>query len=484
MGTDITKESSFMGGKIKFAINKDYYFESQIIEGEIYLDINQNIIITDIKLSLKKIECFLYKETEKNISTEIKNEIIKEQNTYINQYLGIQSDKITLNQGSYKFPFKFTLPPNLHPSFEYPSQTKSAYIRYILIAELISPTIKALASKYILIKSRPIVIEHNIRNDDEKNIWSMGIIPRGSSRIAVFTVSNNYRINDIIPITVDVYNENSKNQVKYIKITFKRFITFIDKNKNRFHFFNTFYRDNYEVNVPAGKNKSFHFDIQLRDNELKGLSYDKEMNPYQNLNDLNLLLPTLKSSLISCEYTIKVTAYFSIFTPHNCRPRVELPLFISAQNIDDYKNEERQKEINNLKFNKSGFGNYDPINQGFNNRNNKTLISSNIGQSVNLNNSYNTNISDSQFSYGNNNPNEKSVVGNNNNNNNNTNYTYDMYRQKSIQNNKSNNNSDINNNNFENNNYGSNNFYNQSFNLNLDNQKYNNLNYNQNFGNP
>ena len=287
MGTDITKESSFMGGKIKFAINKDYYFESQIIEGEIYLDINQNIIITDIKLSLKKIECFLYKETEKNISTEIKNEIIKEQNSNINQYLGIQSDKITLNQGSYKFPFKFTLPPNLHPSFEYPSQTKSAYIRYILIAELISPTIKALASKYILIKSRPIVIEHNIRNDDEKNIWSMGIIPRGSSRIAVFTVSNNYRINDIIPITVDVYNENSKNQVKYIKITFKRFITFIDKNKNRFHFFNTFYRDNYEVNVPAGKNKSFHFDIQLRDNELKGLSYDKEMNPYQNLNDLN-----------------------------------------------------------------------------------------------------------------------------------------------------------------------------------------------------
>ena len=168
MGTDTTKESSFMGGKIKFAINKDYYFESQIIEGEIYLDINQNIIITDIKLSLKKIECFLYKETEKNISTEIKNEIIKEQNIYINQYLGIQSDKITLNQGSYKFPFKFTLPPNLHPSFEYPSQTKSAYIRYILIAELISPTIKALASKYILLKSRPIVIEHNIRNDDEK----------------------------------------------------------------------------------------------------------------------------------------------------------------------------------------------------------------------------------------------------------------------------------------------------------------------------
>ena len=483
MGSETSKESSFAGGQIKIAINKDFYYESQAIEGDIFLETRQNIIITDIALSLKQMECWLYKESDHNVFSEINNNIVHEQNANIKQILGSSSQNVALNSGSYRFPFKFYLPKNLQPSFEYPQKNKAAYIRYILNAELVSHQIKATASKYILIKSRPIVIQHQVRHEDDKAIWTMGIVPRGNCKIAVFTVSNNYRINDIIPITVDVYNENSKNQVKYIKITFKRFITFIDKNKNRFHFFNTFYRDNYEVNVPAGKNKSFHFDIQLRDNELKGLSYDKEMNPYQNLNDLNLLLPTLKSSLISCEYTIKVTAYFSIFTPHNCRPRVELPLFISAQNIDDYKNEERQKEINNLKFNKSGFGNYEPINQGFNNRNNKTLISSNIGHSINLNNSYNTNISDSQFSYGNNNPNEKSVVGNNNNNNN-TNYTYDMYRQKSIQNNKSNNNSNINNNNFENNNYGNNNFYNQSFNLNLDNQKYNNLNYNQNFGNP
>ena len=33
MGADTTKESSFMGGQIKLAINKDFYFESQTIEG-------------------------------------------------------------------------------------------------------------------------------------------------------------------------------------------------------------------------------------------------------------------------------------------------------------------------------------------------------------------------------------------------------------------------------------------------------------------
>jgi hypothetical protein len=122
-------------------------------------------------------------------------------------------------------------------------------------------------------------------------------------------------------------------------------LTFIDKQKKTYKSEETFYRESYDVNVPAGAKNSFHYDIQLRDSELKGFSYNKQMNPYPNLEDLNLLMPTLKTNLISCEYSIKVTAYFSIFTPHDCRPRIDLPLFVTAQTIDDYKAEERQMEI-------------------------------------------------------------------------------------------------------------------------------------------
>ena len=477
MGADTTKESSFMGGQIKLAINKDFYFESQTIEGEIYLDARQAININDIKLSLKSMECFLFKESDNNIASEINNQIVQEQNVNIKQIMRVQSENILLNAGSYKFPFKFILPPNLQPSFEFPSNSKSAYIRYILSAELISSKLKAIASKYILIKSRPIVIQHDVRHDDEKNVWNIGIIPRGSCRIAVFTVSNNYRINDIMPITVDIYNENCKTDVKTVKISMKRNMTFVDKNKKNYCFSQTFYRENYEVNVPSGHKNSFHYDIQLRDSELKGFSYKKEMNPYQNLEDLNLLLPTLKSSLIACEYTIKVTAYFSVFTPHDCRPRVELPLFVTAQTIDDYKAEQRQNEIDSVKNNKSTFGNYSQIGQG------------NYGNNPNYNNNNNNIIVNDTSS--------KTGIPDNqaNNNNNKSKFSYEMYRQKAFQkNNNFGNDNNFNNNNFgnnnqfnNNNNYGNNAFGNQSFNPYLDDkQNQNNRwgnNQNQNMNN-
>ncbi len=454
-GTNKSKKTSFAGGQLKIAINKDFYYESQVIEGDIFLDSRQNIIITDIALTLKQMECWLYKESDNNVFSEINNNVIHEQNANIKQILGSSSQNVALSSGSYRFPFKFYIPKNLQPSFEYPQKNRAAYIRYILSAELVSPQIKATASKYILIKSRPIVIQHQVRHEDEKNIWTMGIVPRGSCKIAVFTVSNNYRINDIIPITVDVYNENCKNDVKNIKISIKRVLTFVDKQKKAYKSEETFYRESYEVNVAAGTKNSFHYDIQLRDSELKGFSYNKQMNPYQNLEDLNLLLPTLKSSLIACEYTIKVTAYFSVFTPHDCRPRVELPLFVTAQTIDDYKTEQRQNEIDGVKNNKSTFGNYSQIGQG------------NYGNNPNYNNNNNV--------IGNNTTSKTGISDNQaNNNNNKSKFSYEMYRQKAFQNNNNNNN--LNNNNFGNNN---NNQFNNNNNFGINNNPFNN---NNNYG--
>ena len=476
MGSETSNESSFAGGQIKIAINKDFYYESQAIEGDIFLETRQNIIITDIALSLKQMECWLYKESDHNVFSEINNNIVHEQNANIKQILGSSSQNVALNSGSYRFPFKFYLPKNLQPSFEYPQKNKAAYIRYILNAELVSHQIKATASKYILIKSRPIVIQHQVRHEDDKAIWTMGIVPRGNCKIAVFTVSNNYRINDIIPITVDIYNENCKNDVKNIKISIKRVLTFIDKQKKTYKSEETFYRESYDVNVPAGAKNSFHYDIQLRDSELKGFSYNKQMNPYPNLEDLNLLMPTLKTNLISCEYSIKVTAYFSIFTPHDCRPRIDLPLFVTAQTIDDYKAEERQMEIENNKNNNyNNFNNNSFVPQGTNNYGNFNNISSNNDRN---------NMNNSQFSFGYN----PSVVKNEKP----GKFSYDMYRQNSLQNQKVNNQNQMNQGNFggnnNNNNFGGNNQFNPYGNNNNNNfgnnqfDPYGNNN-NNNFGN-
>ena len=466
MGSDTSKEATFPGGQIKIAVNKDFYYESQVIEGDIFLESRQNIIITDIVLSLKQMECWLYKESDNNVFSEINNNVIHEQNANIKQILGASSQNVALNSGSYRFPFKFYIPQNLQPSFEYPQRNRAAYIRYILNAEIVSPQIKGTASKYILIKSRPIVVQHQPRHEDEKSIWTMGIVPRGTCKIAVFTVSNNYRINDIIPLTVDIYNENCKNDVKTIKISIKRLLTFIDKQKKIYKSEETFYRENYDVCVAAGTKNSFHYDIQLRDSELKGFSYNKEMNPYQNLEDLNLLMPTLKTSLIGCEYSIKVTAYFSIFTPHDCRPRIDLPLFVTAQTVDDYNVEQRQMEIDNKKnmnmnmYNNYNFNNPPMGQQGGNNYSNYNNNNNNNNNNNYGNNRGNNQVSNSQISFGYN----PSVVKNENQ----GKFSYEMYRQKSLQNQQLNNQNQNNQGNFGNNQYGNNN--NNQFNPYMNNQ--------------
>lgn len=68
----------------------------------------------------------------------------------------------------------------------------------------------------------------------------MGIVSRGNCRISGFTVSN-YRINDNIPISVDIYYENCKADVKNNKIRIKR-------TKKVYKSEETFYLENYEVN--------------------------------------------------------------------------------------------------------------------------------------------------------------------------------------------------------------------------------------------
>ena len=71
------------------------------------------------------------------------------------------------------------------------------------------------------------------------------------------------------------------------------------------------------------------FQIQLIDNDLVDFKYIKEEKPFPNINDLNVLLPTLDSKLLKCDYRIQVSLYFDNFVTSGYRPRVKLPIIIS-----------------------------------------------------------------------------------------------------------------------------------------------------------
>ena len=54
----------------------------------------------------------------------------------------------------------------------------------------------------------------------------MGIVSIGQSGIALFSMANNFRINDMLTSTIYINNEECAVRVKEVKISIKRIVTF------------------------------------------------------------------------------------------------------------------------------------------------------------------------------------------------------------------------------------------------------------------
>ena len=76
--------------------------------------------------------------------------------------------------------------------------------------------------------------------------------------------------------------------------------------------------------------------IQLRDNEFIDVDFNKVLNPYPFLDDLNLLMPNVKTNLIKCEYSLKETSYFDYSVLGKYRLRVEMPIYDNHQLQKEY----------------------------------------------------------------------------------------------------------------------------------------------------
>ena len=48
----------------------------------------------------------------------------------------------------------------------------------------------------------------------------------GQCGIVLFTKANNFRLNDMLTFTIDIYNEECALRVKEVKISIKRIVTF------------------------------------------------------------------------------------------------------------------------------------------------------------------------------------------------------------------------------------------------------------------
>ena len=120
---------------------KESYYEGQTVEGTIILEPKTNLVLNDILIKFKQSEYFVYVVDEKNTVSDINSQTFFEKRINAGEYLNMGSQMLSLTPNSYKFPFQFTLPKDIPPSFEYPFRNRRASVRYTFSAEILSPVI-------------------------------------------------------------------------------------------------------------------------------------------------------------------------------------------------------------------------------------------------------------------------------------------------------------------------------------------------------
>ena len=319
MGSDNSKAVSDNGIQnlsrsdiLTIQFKKESYYEGQTVEGTIILEPKQNLVMNDILIKFKQSEYFVYVIDENKTISDINSQMFFEKRLNAGEYMNMGSQMISLTPGSYKFPFQFTLPRDIPPSFEYPFRNRRASLRYTFSAELLSPYVKSTTETYMWIKARPINIPSAIKHENYVTVKNVGILSRGRSGVAIFTMQNNFRMNDMLPFTIDIYNEECAVRVKEVKISIKRIVTFM-KGGKEYQKRTAILRRRYPCICEKNSKNSFHYDdIQIRDNDLKDVDFNRSLNPYPFIDDLNLLMPNVKTNLIKCEYSLKATSYFDL----------------------------------------------------------------------------------------------------------------------------------------------------------------------------
>ena len=218
----------------------------------------------------------------------------------------------------------------MEPSFEYPYPNRYSYLRYILQCEFLPNFPELKHQKAILIKS----ISHNILLQQVfssiVNVHKWGFFDSGTTILKVSYEKSIYQINNIVPLNIEIDNTRGKLKVKNCKIRVIRTIEFSKLDgPEKYPLEKTIYSREYLAEVLPFDKRNFLFQILLIDNDLIDFKYIKEENPYPGINNINILLPTMNSKILKCDYRIQVSLYFDNFVTSGYRPRVKLPIIIS-----------------------------------------------------------------------------------------------------------------------------------------------------------
>ena len=323
------------------------YFPGEFVEGNIIFQNQTQLILNDIFLYLNLSQGWnVVNETP---MSELNSPIITCIKIGVAKILKIMSNPglINLNPGMFDFPFKFKIPDNLQPSFEYPLDNKRGYLRYFLKAQINSQYAKGETNLYLFIKARPRLFKFPLIYSSAPNVQKWGMINQGSTILKVSYQAYNYQIGDKIPFLVEIDNSGGKAQVKTVDVKLVRRVQYkrLQEIAFRFNFESIIYSKTFAVNVPKNTiSQKFNYIMEVNDSTLNKFSYLGATNPYPSLANLFQVMPSTFSPVIRCEYFLLITLHFNSFVTKNNLPKVCLPIVLNHQSEKDFNLENKEDE--------------------------------------------------------------------------------------------------------------------------------------------
>ena len=324
------------------------FFADDFIEGQVELTSSVQIIINDINLVLNSMEYWTTFSKEMNTNINEKNDTaLVSVNLDVKRKLNINTNLVALKPGTFNFGFKFKVPKIPEASFEFPSQEGKAYLRYYLAANIISPYIKGNTSTYIIIKKRQsIEMNKQVSFTTENSIHKWGLFGGGKTKMQITSINgtDNFKFGEKINFDINIDNKNGKINTNECKVVMNRTVVFKTKlSEKKKTITDELISKKIKTETLPGESKNFSCNLSLEKIENKNFDIKGASIPYTNIADINYFLPTIKTLLLECTYTLKFTLYFDSFVKHNDRPRIIMELIICHQSMDEYRAEMDRK---------------------------------------------------------------------------------------------------------------------------------------------
>ena len=342
----------------RIILPKSIFFANEPITGEIWIEPEMTMILYDVIVSIKIDEGWYYSNDENSSDSENNTQILSNFCLNNGTIFGVSPSQVKhLSPGKYIFPFSFPVINQLQPTFEYYSD----HLRYTIAAESVALIEHMKAEVPIIIKSIPCNLLTPLSLSCVKTVRTWGMFNRGATEIKVSFPRNNYKVGDVVQLTVNVDNTRGERNITKLKINLKRVLHYKRNNFQKYTSKWKIYQEKIDflVNRRQTRQETINFPLYYKTETPSIYNNDQNVNAISHN-----FMPSLESLLLSCKYYIKVSCYFESFVPDKSRPSVRMPIAITHQVMSDL---EVPNEDNNITF--ETFNDFAIINNSANNSN-------------------------------------------------------------------------------------------------------------------